>query len=339
LHCPPAVLTVIFAAMNVFPITRPRLHRAVRRCSAHAIGVLASLRSRRALEAGLRAHPDDVRLWLALIDRNRDQLSPHAARLVAAHNLKPHGYVVNYLAARIGTKADLAALACDPGGNLGAAIEEIVRWKTILQCGDAHIEGGYFAAAEPEMDVQWRKVIWPIIKDCDFAVCLDLACGHGRNSERLRQHASVVHMVDINQTCLDACEVRFGRQKDSCRFFYHRTDGNHLRMLHDGQITFGYSWDSMVHFDKLVMRDYVLEFARVLRPGATAFLHHSNLGTVRPDSDWAANNGTRSDMTAELMCAYAAEAGLKVRFQRLSGLADGWGTDDLDCLSLVEKPS
>jgi hypothetical protein len=43
-------------------------------------------------------------------------------------------------------------------------------------------------------------------------------------------------------------------------------------------------------------------------------------------------------MTAELMRAYASEAGLKMRFQRLSGRADGWGTDDLDCLSLIEKP-
>jgi hypothetical protein len=44
-------------------------------------------------------------------------------------------------------------------------------------------------------------------------------------------------------------------------------------------------------------------------------------------------------MTAELMRQYAEEAGLKVKFQRLSGTADGWGIDDLDCLSLLAKPA
>jgi hypothetical protein len=42
-------------------------------------------------------------------------------------------------------------------------------------------------------------------------------------------------------------------------------------------------------------------------------------------------------MTAELMREYAQDAGLTVKFQRLSGTADGWGIDDLDCLSLLAK--
>jgi hypothetical protein len=43
-------------------------------------------------------------------------------------------------------------------------------------------------------------------------------------------------------------------------------------------------------------------------------------------------------MSAELMGAFAAEVGLAVKFQRLSGRKDGWGNDDLDCLSLLQKP-
>jgi hypothetical protein len=42
-------------------------------------------------------------------------------------------------------------------------------------------------------------------------------------------------------------------------------------------------------------------------------------------------------MSAELMREFAAEACLSVKFQRLGGTADGWGMDDLDCLSLLEK--
>jgi hypothetical protein len=43
-------------------------------------------------------------------------------------------------------------------------------------------------------------------------------------------------------------------------------------------------------------------------------------------------------MTADLMREYAQEAGLGIKFQRLSGTADGWDVDDLDCLTLLSKP-
>src|SRR5258708_39839112 len=95
----------------------------------------------------------------------------------------------------------------------------------------------------------------------------------------------------------------------------------------------------MVHLDKVGVRDYVKEFYRVLKPGGSVFLHHSNYGTVAPDSSWTKNHGNRSDMTASLMREYAQEAGLDIKFQRLSGMADGWGMDDLDCLSLLSKPA
>jgi hypothetical protein len=95
----------------------------------------------------------------------------------------------------------------------------------------------------------------------------------------------------------------------------------------------------MVHFDKLVVKDYVREISRVLRREGTAFLHHSNLGSIFPNSNWTKNHGSRSNMSAELMSTFARETGLTVKFQRLSGKGDGWGMDDLDCLSLLKKPS
>jgi ubiquinone/menaquinone biosynthesis C-methylase UbiE len=234
----------------------------------------------------------------------------------------------------------LVPLGADPIAGLPAAIDEIAKWKTVVQCEVSHSgAAGYFAAAEERMEWQWRNVIWPLIKGGDFTAVLELACGHGRNTEYLRQHAGVIHLVDVNRSCLDACRSRFGDQVGNCRFFYHLTDGNHFRAIGDRSITFGYSWDSMVHFDKVVVRDYLIEFYRVLRPGGRAFLHHSNYGAFRPNSDWATNYGTRSNMSAELFRRYAAEVGLRILSQRLSGIADGWGMDDIDCLSLVERPA
>jgi hypothetical protein len=93
----------------------------------------------------------------------------------------------------------------------------------------------------------------------------------------------------------------------------------------------------MVHFEKAVVRSYVMETARVLKVSGSAFLHTSNYGTLAPNSDWAANHGGRSDMTADLMLQFAEDAGLQVRFQRLSGIKDGRSVDNLDCLTLLSK--
>ena len=143
----------------------------------------------------------------------------------------------------------------------------------------------------------------------------------------------------MNKTAIDACKLRFGDSMDGCKFRYYVTDGNHLNMIADAQITLLYSWDSMVHFDKLVVRDYMPEICRVLRPGGRAFLHHSNYGAFCPNSDWAHNEGTRSDVSAPIFRDYAQQFGMRVISQRLMGREDGWGMDDIDCISVLEKPA
>ncbi|KEF41454.1 MAG: hypothetical protein ER33_11345 [Cyanobium sp. CACIAM 14] len=45
------------------------------------------------------------------------------------------------------------------------------------------------------------------------------------------------------------------------------------------------------------------------------------------------------EMTAERMRGFAAEAGLDVAFQRLSGIADGWGLEDLDAFTVLRQPT
>jgi hypothetical protein len=56
-------------------------------------------------------------------------------------------------------------------------------------------------------------------------------------------------------------------------------------MIASDSITLVYTWDSMVHFDKLIVQDYLAEIKRVLKAGSSAFLHHSNYGEKSPDSD------------------------------------------------------
>jgi SAM-dependent methyltransferase len=295
----------------------------------------------------VRRYPDDLAAWVALARK----LGGQPAALVAAHGLDRSSFLADpktsdAIAARAFPR--LAEVSKRIRGvrdaeAIGTAIDEIVRWQNVVAVAEefnygVRRPGHYFGDAEPHMEKQWNATIWPIIKDSDFGRTLEIACGHGRQSEYLRRHARDLHLVDVNEACIEACRRRFGDKMDGCQFHYHVTDGNHLRMIADDSITFVCSWDAMVHFDKTVMRDYVFEIARVLAPGGTAFLHHSNIGASRPNSDWLENHGSRGDMSAAIFQDYAREAGLTMSFQRLSGTQDGWGMDDLDCLSLAAKP-
>jgi ubiquinone/menaquinone biosynthesis C-methylase UbiE len=302
--------------------------------------VLAQVR-RRMPAPSIESAPRNPRAWIALARQKFESLPRQTQILMDHHELVPNSSTITffqgYLEGKAGQK--LQSLSANPTGEaIADAVDEIIRWVTVAQCAHAHRAGSYFSSAENVMSFQWEHIIWPIIKDEDFTSTLELACGHGRNTELLRRHAKSIDLVDVNQTCVDACEKRFGSEKEGCIFTYHVTTGNSLPVPSDS-ISFVYTWDSMVHFDKLIVRDYVHDVFRALKPGGSAFLHHSNYGTVAPDSSWTKNHGNRSDMTAELMREYAQEAGLKIKFQRLSGTADGWGIDDLDCLSLLAKPS
>lgn len=216
-------------------------------------------------------------------------------------------------------------------------ILDIIKLKAIYQCRDAHTEGGYYAAAEESMDWQWDQLIYPLIKDFDFSKVLELAPGHGRNTNKLRKLSKEITLVDVNKTCIDACEARFGTQMEGCFFHYAVNDGSQLKMIPDKSISTIYSFDSMVHFDKTIVREYLHEFKRILAPNGKGFLHHSNYGSIAPNSDWAKNPGNRSDVSAELFKTYVNEAGLLVVSQKLHGLAEGRGIEGLDCVSVIQQ--
>ena len=69
----------------------------------------------------------------------------------------------------------------------------------------------------------------------------------------------------------------------------------------------------MVHFDRLVVRDDVAEFARVLASGGGGFVHHSNYGIVSESQDWQKNPAWRSNMTRGLFLDYCERAGRRSR--------------------------
>lgn len=295
-----------------------------------------------------RGNGQDLAAWMDLIDIGLQERAFDAAFLQVLEN---HGrlgedhaflYFAPEILRAVGVQlADTSAkLSLENYSQICEAVMTLlVKHKAIYQCRDAHTEGGYYASAEPEMDWQWERLIHPVIKDFDFTTVLELAPGHGRNTNKLRELAKEIILVDVNETCIDACRTRFGNEKEGCKFRYAVNDGSLLPMVSSGSVTTVYSFDSMVHFDKTIVRDYLSEFKRILAPGGKGFLHHSNYGATAPNSDWAKNLGNRSDMSADLFRTYAEEVGLLVIRQIIHGRAEGRGIDDLDCVSVIQQPS
>src|SRR5262249_49853576 len=150
---------------------------------------------------------------------------------------------------------------------------------------------------------QWDAFIWPAIRGCDLSAVVDLAAGHGRCSALLRRHARRIWVVDFLEENVAFCRHRF---RGDDRFEFVHNDGCSLDGIPDGAASFVHSWDAMVHFDSDVVRAYLAEFRRVLRPGGRGFCHHSNHDRD-PDGDPHDHPGWRSFMSRELFAHYGAK--------------------------------
>ncbi|MEM6672562.1 MAG: class I SAM-dependent methyltransferase [Planctomycetota bacterium] len=194
----------------------------------------------------------------------------------------------------------------------------------------------WFEEAEASTQAQWDTVHWHRIKDEDLSTVLELAPGAGRFSERLKEHAKTLYLVDLNEYALNKCRARFADDKGPCEIEYIKTDGVTLPGVADESVTLVFSWDSMVHMDKAVNGAYLKEFARVMKPGAFGLVHHSNHGARSDESDIHKNPHMRSNQSRENFRAQAEAAGLEVPRQ---DLLDWDGIADLDCVTAFRKPA
>ena len=200
------------------------------------------------------------------------------------------------------------------------------------EVGDDWKQNAYYDEAEASLETQWPGLIWPLIEDCDFAAVVELAPGHGRNSEKLRHLATTLYLVDINQENVDFLKHRF---REATNIVYVRNDGVSLEAIPDKSATFVYCFDAMVHFDSDVVRAYLREFHRVLRSGGRCFCHYSNY-TGNPTGSYRDHPGARNFMSRELFEHYAWKEGLKPIVSQLVV----WTQDEggVDAITLLEKP-
>lgn len=188
----------------------------------------------------------------------------------------------------------------------------------------------YYALAEPDIEDQWRDLIWPILAGFDFSVVVEIAPGHGRSSRKLLERCGELHLVDLNPECIDACRERFG---GSPPVHYHVNDGLTLPRELDGRATLVYCWDSVVHFHREVVASYLREIRRALAPGGRAFLHHANLSPEQVVGDWTDKPHWRNDVTAELVRELAERTGLRVESQH----ALRWAGEIDDAISVLRR--
>lgn len=186
----------------------------------------------------------------------------------------------------------------------------------------------YFSHAEKFTEGLWNDLIWPFIGDCDFTDALDLAAGHGRNSTFLVKHAGTLQITDIQAGNVDVCRERFSQYPNVSCFVGNGFD---FQPVPASSLTLVYCFDAMVHFDSDVVRAYLRDCLRVLKPGGRGFFHHSNF---TGGHDWRNNGTSRNFMSKALFEHYALKEGLAIVRQKIIN----WGqTEHLDCLSLVEK--
>lgn len=187
------------------------------------------------------------------------------------------------------------------------------------------------------IDLGWRHAIQPRIGGfLPTGHALELAPGYGAWTDFLRPHCKRMSLVDLTPNCIEHCRERYGRRGMS----YHVNDGRSLEMIEDMSVDFVFSVHSLVHAEHDVMRSYVLQLGRKMRPGAVGFIHHSNLGEhsdARGGWKPGEDHWRGSDMTAAKFREDCREAGMVAVYQEIIP----WGGENdkfIDCYSLFMKP-
>lgn len=182
---------------------------------------------------------------------------------------------------------------------------------------------------------QWAGMILPrIFPLLPASRMVEIACGYGRWTRYLLDHCDHLVALDLSAKCVEACQGRFASEADEGRCEVRLTDGRSLAGVENEAIDLVFSFDSLVHVEQDVIDDYLSEIARVLKPGGSAFLHHSNRADDRANIE---RGGNRTKSVGAKTVRSAAEArGLQVRIQERVT----WQSSTLrDCFTLLTKAS
>jgi SAM-dependent methyltransferase len=158
----------------------------------------------------------------------------------------------------------------------------------------------------------WRGLLPRVHRHLPAGRVLEIGPGFGRWTSHLVSSSQHLTVVDLTERCIEHCRNRFA---DRTNIEYWTNDGQSLDMVADESLDFVFSFDSLVHAEAHVLREYVLQLGRKLRPGGTGFIHHSNLHALADSSgaipSWVTRKNWRGEsMSARLFREFCREAGL-----------------------------
>ncbi|MGE0445987.1 MAG: class I SAM-dependent methyltransferase [Vicinamibacterales bacterium] len=199
-----------------------------------------------------------------------------------------------------------------------SVLENQARWTEHPWEREGHEWSPGQAAAGGEM-LWWRGLLPRIATHLPAASILEIGPGFGRWTQHLLHQCDQLTAIDLTERCVEHCRVKFASHPG---FTAWTNDGESLDVVPDESVDFVFSFDSLVHAEAPVLRSYLRQLARKLRPGGTGFIHHSNLraltgptGTVPP---WLTRTNWRGQtMSARLFREYCAEAGLRCQTQEV----------------------
>ena len=230
-------------------------------------------------------------------------------------------------------------------------VDNQLRWTGHPWQGEGHEWSPGGTAAGGEM-LWWRGLLPRIHAHLPAGRVLEIGPGFGRWTEHLLGLSDRLIIVDLTERCIEHCRRKFaGDPRLEC----WANDGQSLDMVPDGSVDFVFSFDSLVHAEAPVLRAYLAQLARKLRPGGTGLIHHSNLQALAGADgrlpSWVTRTNWRAEsMSARLFREYCAQAGLRCASQEIinwvsrSERADrhrvpGWGMPLSDAISVFTRPA
>ena len=186
-------------------------------------------------------------------------------------------------------------------------INSVLRNRDVWNSADWSHRGEKWTPSEEWKDALVEEVMRPHLRP--GGTLLEIGPGGGRWSSFLQRDAGQLILVDISERCLQLCREQFA---GCSNVSYVLVDSPSLRDVADASIDCIWSFDVFVHIAPGDTASYLREFARVMRPGAVAVIHHPGQGR--------SFGGYRSAVTAESFAAMVKDAGLQFVRQ-----FDAWG--------------
>ncbi len=179
---------------------------------------------------------------------------------------------------------------------------------------------------------QWKQSLLSCVLERWVAAgsrILEIGPGSGRWTAHLLPRARDYVGIDISSACIEKCASLF-RDNSHARFIVG--SGSDLSGVADTSIDVIWSFDVFVHINRREIDAYAREFARVLKPGALAVIHHGTVG--------GSAGGWRSDLTNEALGEILGSLGLEVE-SSISQWNDGNQIHELsfeDRITIIRKP-